>query len=333
MKNTKAALGVGLAVTVWGHVAFAQEYTMKISIPSASTGAICTLVAETWADKIETLSEGRIKPELFCDSTLSRVGDTVTRVASGVADAGWDLPNVYGARFAHYSVVGVPGIVTDVEAAARAMSQMDESGVFPHIDGIMVGSFQIQNSVAIWTRDPLADVTNLDGLKIISGSAQRGETTAAMGGVPLSLRVPEYYQALVKGAGDGLMTNLGPVFDYKFYEIAPNGYTAPWGSGVSFTFVNEKWFNALPEDLQAIVASTMGEDASAESSLAFDAFEQNELKNVLDAKLVTITKLTDADLAKLQPAFDTVSAGWVKSTENGQTYLDTFKKIYGELSK
>lgn len=333
MKNTNVALVVGLAMTVLGQGASAQEYTMKISVPSASAGAICTLVAQTWADKIEERSEGRIKPELFCDSTLSRVGDTVTRVASGVADAGWDLPNVYGARFAPYSVVGVPGIVTDVEAAARAMSQMDETGVFPHIDGIMIGSFQIQNSVAIWTRDPLADVTKLDGIKIISGSAQRGEITAAMGGVPLSLRVPEYYQALVKGAGDGLMTNLGPVFDYKFYEIAPNGYAAPWGAGISFTFVNEQWFNALPEDLQAIVASTMGEDASAESSLAFDAFEQGELKKVLDAKLVTVTTLSDADLAKLQPAFDTVSASWAKSTENGQTYLDAFKKTYSALSK
>ncbi|AMY71052.1 TRAP transporter substrate-binding protein [Frigidibacter mobilis] len=229
MKTMKIALAAGLALTVFGHGVRAQEYTMKMSIPSTSTGVICALVAQNWADKIEERSGGRIKPELYCDSTLSRVGDTVTRVAAGVADAGWDLPNVYGARFAHYSVVGVPGIVTDVEAAARTLSQMDEQGVFPPIDGIKIGSFQIQNSVAIWTHEPLADVTKLDGLKIISGSAQRGEITAAMGGVPLSLKVPEYYQALVKGAGDGLMTNLGPIFDYKFYEIAPNGYKARGG--------------------------------------------------------------------------------------------------------
>ena len=39
-----------------------------------------------------------------------------------------------------------------------------------------------------------------DGLKVISGSSLRGATTIKMGGVPLSLRVPEYYQALARGA-------------------------------------------------------------------------------------------------------------------------------------
>jgi TRAP-type C4-dicarboxylate transport system substrate-binding protein len=332
MKTVKFGVIATLAMTVLGHNARAQEYTMKISVPSPSGGYICDTLIRSWADRIIEKTDGRIKPELFCDSTLSRVGDTVTRVASGVADAGWDLPNVYGSRFAPYAVAGLPGIVTDAGVAAKTMSEMDSEGIFPKIEDIKVASFQVQNSLAIWTRDPLSDMTNLDGRKIISGSAQRGELTAQMGGVPLSLRVPEYYQALVKGAGDGLMTNLGSMMVYKFYEITPHGYRAPWGTGISFYFVSETWFNALPEDLQVAVASTMGGDVSAQDSLAFDAFEQAELQAVIDAGHAKITTLSDADVAKLLPAFEAVAASWAKSTENGQAYIDEFKKRYNALS-
>lgn len=333
MTHIKLAFAATLVMAFSGQTAVAQDYKMRISVPSASGGAICKLINEKWADRIKERSQGRIKTEVFCDSTLSHVGDTVTRVAAGVIDAGWDLPNVYGARFAHYGVVGLPGIVNDVAAGSRALYKMQEQGIFPPIEGVRIATLQLQNSAMIWTREPIKEATKLDGTKVITGSALRGATVVEMGGIPLSLRVPEYYQALSKGAGDGLMTNLGPLFDYKLYEILPNAYAAPWGAGVTFTFVSDAWFKSLPADLQDVISSTMGADASAESAVAFEEDEQAKLKKVADAGLVKVHVLSKDDLAKLQPAFDTVSASWTKSTDNGPAYLDGFKKTYGELTR
>jgi len=330
MSIIKSGMGAVLALGTLGAIApaQAQTYPMRIAVASASSSFICREIMSAWADWIEQDSGGRIAPELFCDSALGQVGDTVNRVAAGVAEAGWDLPNVYGARFASYGVVGVPGIVEDGPAAAAALYSLYSDGIFPPMDGLLLGTLQLQNSVMFWTRVPLADPTNLDGLKVVSGSSLRGATTVAMGGVPMSLRLPEYYQALARGAADGLMTNLGAVSDYRFYEQASHTYDAPWGAGFTFSFINAAWYASLPDDLKAVIDNNIGEDASRRLTQMFIDYEAMQVDAMVADNRATVTVLTAEQLETLAPVFRSVTDQWISSTENGQVYLDAFVQAY-----
>lgn len=330
MSVIKLGMGAIVALGTLGAVApaQAQEYQMRVAITAASTSFICRDLLSAWAGWIEEESGGRIDTELFCDATLGQVGDTVNRVAAGVAEAGWDLPNVYGARFANYGVVGVPGIIEDAPAAAAALWSLYGDGTFPPIDGLRLATVQLQNTVMFWTRAPLADPTNLDGTKIISGSSLRGATTVAMGGVPMSLRIPEYYQALARGAADGLMTNMAAVSDYRFYEQAPYAYAAPWGAGFTFSFINEAWYNSLPADLQAVIDNNSGEAGSRRLTQMFLDYEAAQREAMSADNRATITVLSDEQLEVLAPVFETVAEQWVSSTENGQAYLEAFVQAY-----
>lgn len=222
----------------------------------------------------------------------------------------------------------MPGIVEDAGHAAEALWALHESGVFPPIDGVRLVAFQTQNTVRLWTRHPMASPSDLNGTRIISGSALRGNTIAAMNGVPLSLRVPEYYQSLARGAADGVMTNAAAFADYSFYEMIPYGYVAPWGAGLTFMFVNQQWYDALPDDLKAAVDSASGAAESAESSNWFAEYEAGRLAELEAQNLITVHELTEAELADLAPAFQSVTDGWVASTENGAQYLEAFLAAY-----
>lgn len=301
---------------------------MRISVPSVSTGFVCTDIFTMWAAEIEAESDGRIDVEVLCDSTLSRPGDTVTRVAAGVADAGFDLPNVYGARFAHYGVVGIPGLGEDASDTAAALWSLQEDGTFPAIPGVKMAMFQVQNTVMVWTREPLATATDLAGQRIIAGSALRGMTISGMGGVPLSLRVPEYYQALARGAAEGVMTNAGAFLTYSYHEMVPNGYVAPWGAGVSIVFLNEAWYDSLPDDLKAVIDNNTGAETSRWASDLFQKYEEEELQTLQTAGSITLTELSEADLTTLEPAFAAVRNHWVATTENGAAYLSAFEAAY-----
>lgn len=328
MKIEKVALGAALLCVCVATAGSAQEFTMRVSVPSASSGPICTQQMQGWADRVHEASNGRIVAEVVCDSILSRPGDTVTRVVAGVADAGWDLPNVYGARFAHYGVVGVPGIVNDAGHAAAAMWQLHETGVFPPIEGIRLVAFQTQNTVRMWTRHEMADPTDLNGMRVISGSSLRGNTIAAMNGVPLSLRVPEYYQSLARGAADGVMTNAAAFADYSFYDMIPYGYIAPWGAGLTMMFVSQAWYDRLPDDLKAVIDSLSGSAESVASSVWFAEYEAGRLATLAEQNLIHVSELTEDQLAALAPAFQSVTDSWIASTEGGAGYLEAFMAAY-----
>ena len=68
----------------------------------------------------EAASSGALKIELYPDGALGANGQTFDRVDAGVAEIGWDIPLVYGQRFASLTVVGLPFMFDDTEAAAAS---------------------------------------------------------------------------------------------------------------------------------------------------------------------------------------------------------------------
>lgn len=331
MSFTKFASGVALAASLIASPAVSQEFVMRLSVPGPDSGFPCKGLFDLWEEKIEAESDGRIDVQTTCGAKLTRIGDTITRVASGVVEAGWDIPNVYGARFSHWGIVGLPGLVDEHQAAASALWELESNGTFPEHPGFRVAMFQLQTSVMLWGREEVPDPTNLDGLKVVSGSALRGLTTTELGGVPLSLRIPEYYQALAKGAADALLTNLGGLLAYSLHEQTPYGYAAPWGAGYTATVINEAWYQSLPDDLKAVIDQNTGEEGSKWASQLFWDSEQSRLAVLVDAGEATVFEVSDEDLAAMQPAFDRVVDDWLSRTENGDVYLDAFRASYGKF--
>lgn len=302
----------------------AQEYTMRIASGSNSAGFACTDFLTGWAEKIKAESGGRIDYQLYCDGTLGKMGDTVSRVQDGVAEAGWDVPLSYGGRFAAFGVVGLPGLFDDPSLAAGALWKALEAGQLPPVEGVKLAMLQVTGNIGLWTTEPVADLSALQGLKVAMGSKERAIILEQMGGVPLNLRVPEYYQALSKGSADGLFTTDSAIFDFSMTEVAKHSYRAPFGGGIIGVFINQQWYDGLPDDLKQVIDANTGYLASR---WAADLLWQEEQRLLQEAQAagVEIRALTDAELAAWQPAFAAATQNWVDALPDGAKYLDAFK--------
>ena len=114
------------------------------------------------------------------------------------------------------------------------------------------------NQMGGWFRKEINSVEDLQGLKMrIPGFA--GEVLAEIGAKPVNIAVGELYTALERNTIDALEW-IGPSLDLRmgFPKIAPYYYGGWHEPGAELQFmINQKAFNTLPADLQAILETAI----------------------------------------------------------------------------
>ena len=126
-----------------------------------------------------------------------------------------------------------------------------------------------------WFRKEIKSIQDLKGLKIrMPGHA--GEVVGKAGMNPVSIPPGELYTALERGTIDAVEW-VGPANDIKmgFHKIAPYYYTGWHEPGAEVhLFVNKPKFDALPDDLKAIVAI-------AAKEVSFDMLSESFYRNAI----------------------------------------------------
>jgi|GEM_PF-2602102 len=304
----------------------AAEFTMRIGTGAASNGNICDGYIDVWAENIKEESGGRIDYELYCDGTLVKFGDGVNRVAAGIADVTWDHPAAYGARYAGINAIGVPGLYNDPVVAAGALWNAYETGALGRDDSVRILNFQPPENNALWTRAPIEDPTDLNGMKFGMGSQMRAIVLDNMGAVPISLRVFEYYQGVSKGAVEGLMTTAGAIFDFKIEELMSDVYLGPFGGGTSFVVMSNQFYDSLPDDLKQVIDNNSGYQGSRDAA----AYLQKSERGLVAETSITVHELSDEQMASWKPALQAAREYFLSQSDENKAYLETLEAAIAE---
>jgi TRAP-type mannitol/chloroaromatic compound transport system substrate-binding protein len=150
-------------------------------------------------------------------------------------------------------------------------------------------------------RKEIKSVADIKGLKMRIGGFG-GKVLAAIGGVPQNIPGGEIYQALERGTIDATEW-VGPYDDEKlgFHKVAKNYYYPGWWEGGPqlSLYVNQKAWDALPKDYQAIVAAAASH-AHVDMQAKYDAKNPAALKRLVAAG----TKLHAFDKSILMAAYE-----------------------------
>lgn len=329
MNNLKT-LGLCSVLALGATASTAQadaEVTIRIAAGAASAGNVCKGYLDVWGEKIKAASDGRIDYELYCDGTLAKMGDAVNRVEQGVADMAWDVPAAYGGRFAGLNVIGVPGLYEDPEIAGAALWNTFESGALGPSSEVKVMWIQSVNNNSYFMTKALDDYTDFDGAKIGMGSQMRAKVIETMGGVPIAIKVPEYYQAMSKGTVQGLMTTAGAIFDFGIEALLTEVYEGNFGGGLTFVVMNNDFYNDMPDDLRQIIDEHSGLDMTKWASAYLRDREHTEMAALPG---VNIRPATPDELQAFEPAFAAARDVYLASDSANAGYLAAFE---AELAK
>jgi TRAP-type mannitol/chloroaromatic compound transport system substrate-binding protein len=305
--------------------------------------------AERFADRINKMSNGRLSIKVYAGGELVPALQTFDAVSQGTVEMG------------HGSAYYWAGKVPEAQFFSTVPFGMTPRGMNAwlyhggglalwqeiykpfHVIPLPLGNTGVQ--MGGWFNKEINSVDDLNGLKMrIPGLG--GKVFAKAGGNAVLLAGSEVYTALERKTIDATEW-IGPFHDQRLglYRAAKHYYYPGWhepGTVLELS-INERAWNNLPEDLQAIIQQAAQaenldmlsemEVKNAEALKAIQAMDDVQIHRFPDdvlAKLKSMTTETLAEEAAANPKFNRVykayeafrsqDDAWTAISEN--TYLD-----------
>ncbi|MDN4502562.1 TRAP transporter substrate-binding protein DctP [Alteromonadaceae bacterium BrNp21-10] len=262
---------------------------------------------ETFAKNVERMSNGRLQIKVYGAGEIVPGFEVFDAVSQGTAEMG------HAAAYYWKGKVPAAQLFT---AIPFGMNATEMNGWFHYGGGMELwrevykpfgiipfagGNTGVQ--LAGWFKKEINSIDDLKGLKMrIPGLG--GEVLAKLGGVPVALTGGELFTSLQSGAIDATEW-VGPYNDLAFglYKAADYYYYTGWhepGPALEFT-VNEKAFNSLPDDLQAIIeiaTRAVNQDMLDE----YTAKNNEAMQSLLKKHNVDMRPFPDSVVAELKKA-------------------------------
>ncbi len=311
--GTLAACGGGPAPAAGGEgaaparrIQWKMVTSWPLNFPGLGTGAA------KLAALIGTLSGGRLTVKVYGAGELVPAFEVFDAVAQGTAEIGHS-----GA----YYWKGKSEAAQFFSAVPFGMNAQEMNGWLYHGGGLELWRevyapfglipFPGGNSgpqMAGWFRKPITSIADLKGLKMRMPGLG-GEVLQRLGGSPVNIPGADLYTAMQTGAIDATEW-VGPYNDLAFglHNVAKHCYYPGWHEpGTTLEcMVNQAAFEALPEDLQAIVEAAcrsvngdMLADYTAQNYRAMEVLEQEHGVQFLPLPEDVLAALREASAAVL----------------------------------
>ena len=198
-----AAAAMLAAVSVQG-----ADFTLKLHHFLGPKAPAQTQMLEPWVKKVEELSKGRVKIDIYPAMSLGgKPPQLVRQVRDGVVDLIWTVNGYTTGLFPRTEVFELPFIHTnDPVATNLAMREMFDEYLSEEYRGMKVMFLHVHQGQAIQMVDKVVrKPSDFAGTKIRIPTRTGAWVLEALGAAPASMPVPDLPQALSKKVVDGAL--------------------------------------------------------------------------------------------------------------------------------
>ena len=256
-----SAAGVGTAAVALATPAIAQDkrqWKMVTAWPKNLPGP--GVAAQTLADRITTLSGGRIEVTLYAAGELVPGRGVFDAVSEGTAELYHAVPAYWGSKSKGILLFGSQPFGLRADEQFGWMYHGGGQALYDEMYGRFgIKPFLCGNSGPQWGgwfRNDINSTEDLKGLKFRT-TGLASEMAAKLGMAAEAMSGPAMFQALQTGALDA-GEFIGPWTDSAlgYYQVAKNYYWPGVGepSSAEECGVNSEAFESLPDDLKLIVS-------------------------------------------------------------------------------
>jgi len=221
---------------------------------------------QPWAKKIEEVTNGRVKIEIYPSQTLAKGKQNWMATKAGICDMSWNVMSYYPGMAPYSDVILLPGLPFRTgEKGSELIWKLFEK--FPELSG----QFAENKMLILYTSHPFLLMTSkkqvktledVRGLKIRTVGGPPIEQMKALGGNPVLLPMPDVYIAVQKGTIDGLEAAYEPIPGFRLHEVVKYITEAPLSPSLFGVVMNKSKWNSLPKDIQDAIMSVSGLEGS-----------------------------------------------------------------------
>jgi C4-dicarboxylate-binding protein DctP len=261
--------------------------------------------AEFFKKRAEELTKGRVKVDVYANSTLYKDKEeleqlqigAVQMLAPSLAKFGplgakefevFDLPYIFD---------GYPELhkVTQGPVGASMLAKLEPKG----IKGL---AFWDNGFKSFSANKPLKSPADFKGLKMrIQSSKVLDAEMRALGAIPQVMAFSEVYQALQTGVVDGTENPHSNLYTQKMHEVQKHITLSEHGYLGYAVITNKKFWDGLPADVRRQLEQAMKESTDHANKIAKEE-NDNALENVRKSGKTEIHKPTAAERLALKKA-------------------------------
>jgi TRAP-type transport system periplasmic protein len=273
-----------------------------------------TIWQQNWAAEVEKATGGRVKFQSLPKHPSAPQG-TFDAVRDGLMDLSYVTASYTPARHILPKLPELPGAGDTAVINSVAYSRIH----WKHLH--KVGEYNGVKLLAVWThgpgqmhtKKPIKSLADFKGMKIRSGGGVSEEVVTALGGSPFFKPAGESYELLKSGVADGIFFPLESIVSFKLDTVLEQTTIFPGGlySSAFGFFMNQKTWDRLSKQDQAIIEKFSGEYAARSNGQSWDTADQRGLDAIKKSNM----KLVNADpalVAEVQKRSQPIVDAWIK---------------------
>ncbi len=266
-----------------------------------------SILAEQWCKEVEKRTNGRVKVTHFAGGTLTPAAQTYDGVVKGIADIGYSVFAYTRGKFPMIAAIDLPlGYRSGAQATALINAYYKKFKP-KELDEVQVMYLHANGPFLFHTKRPVYKLEDMKGMKI-RAMGTTVPIVEALGGAPVGATMPETYDALRTGVVEGTMNPYEALQGFKLGEVvSATTESYPCANSASmFVVMNKAKWNALPPDIQKIIAQ-INEEWSVKQGLTWDEIDKlgKDFAIKRGNKIITLSKQEGARwAAAVKPVFD-----------------------------
>lgn len=326
MRSKIAALCLAGATAMKPLIATAE--TLIFGTANPEQAPINAQIMTPWAEKVNAEANGAVSIELRHGRMMVNATNFVDRLTDDVVQLVFGMLVFDPGRFPRSLVSTTPFIEGSAEAAAIAFCSLYEAGAFDAEYAGLVPLYFIPfpQSSAHLNGSGLTSLNNLEGKKIMVGSPIQAQIVSAYGGTPLSINLPDQYQALQRGTADGNFMTFTAFPAFRLNEVTTNHLELPLGGATGMVFMERARFDALSDEARAVLDANSGCAVTRDVGAKVDKWQEGSKRFVMSKGDHTISQIDQAELdaARANIAPD-IYAGFGERVPDGAALLEQWQ--------
>jgi TRAP-type C4-dicarboxylate transport system substrate-binding protein len=310
-------LAISLFIILNAGSVLAKTIELRFAQPFSPKHTMQTMVFEPWAEKIEKMTEGRVKVTMFSGGALGKASDHYSLAEKGIADIVYALQDYTPGRFPLTTVFELPFMIPSAEKTSVAMWKTFEK--FPEFQK----EYSKVNVLALFchpqghfntVKKPVREISDLKGMKFRTASPHVTKALKAFGAVPVTMAVTESYTALERGVVDGTVLPWEGLYVFNQAELLKYSTETDFYTMSMMVVMNKRKYDSLPDDIKKVIDETTGIVMSREAGRVYDTMRPIYKEHCLEKGMQTI-QLSLEDTKKLEALTMPLREEWVKEMD------------------
>jgi TRAP-type C4-dicarboxylate transport system substrate-binding protein len=296
-----------------------------------------TVVANTNKNLEAKGSKYRIEWNEAYGGVLFNFENTIEAVEQGITDFGWVGTLWEPAKMPLHNIgFALPFVTDNPDTIVKVMDEISvKNAAFARewtSQKAMFFATTTSDSYQLFTKFPVTKLEDLKGKKII-GAGAVGQWIEGLGGTFVNSGIPQMYNAVQTGVGEGVVLIPSGAVPIKLHEVAPyvtyiNIGAVPFGG---FAANRQKW-DSLPKEVRDVI-EPLARQYSAETVRIVKEREAAGVETMKKAG-AKISILPDAERKRWADALPNLAQRWISEQEKKgvkdakaivKTYMDAMK--------